>query len=185
MAIEEYYRCFAKAPDRHAFAGLMEKFGFTRFDAWGGGAENYEEVWAPADKASAVNYVEDVIAQLPYLCIRQQSGGLLLDALTEHVKLETPEELIAFAKTDPPNNVLVETLYKIAITFPEYDAAAANILGGAAARHPLRTVRGAALEAIAYRAWPLMRPAVEALSASADDAGLRDHAREILGRWPA
>lgn len=184
MAIEEYYRCFAKAPGRQAFAAAMAMAGFSRADAWGGEGENYEEVWAPEDRASAVNYVEDLVAQMPWLCIRQQAGADLLESLTLQLDLDRPEELIAFAQSDPPDDALVETLYKIAITYPDYDPDAANILGGAAARHPSHKVRGAALEAIAYRAWPLMKPAVEALAALGEDAGLRDHARAILSRWP-
>lgn len=185
MAIEEHYRTFSRAVTRQQVASALDSLAFERAGSWGGNeGESYEEVWAPADRKSAVNYVEDAVAELPFVCVRQPSDADLLSRLTDLLDLDRPEELLAFAQGDPPADTLVTTLYKIAITFAEYDPRAANLLGGAAARHPDPNVQGAALECIAYRAWPLMKPVVEAIAATSADDRLSSHAKRILDRWP-
>jgi len=107
----------------------------------------------------------------------------VLEDFTRRVMVYWPGELLERAWKDLPREEMIDTLFRIAITFVDFDEEAAEVLSDRAVNHPDANVRAAALQSIGIRAWPEMRQVVEHV-AGGSKSDLQKIAEEILDRWP-
>lgn len=163
------------------------ELGLTKQHTWEpkGEREAYEQVWTTPDRARAINYVEDPFTGMSYVHFR----GLDLDDLIEEftTKLATywPEELIERAYTTEDYDEYARNLYRLAITYAEFNPEVFAIYEGVATEAPTPQLRLAALDALAFRTWTESRAVVERVGREDEDETVRQAAQRLLTLWDA
>jgi|ERR1051326_8318867 hypothetical protein len=182
---ETFYRVLGRGVTRKLFAKTARGLGLSKHDTWKptGKNEAYEEVWATPDKTSAINYVEDPVSDLSYAHFRGADADRLLTEFTRRLSTFWPEELIERAYTMEEHDEQVENLYRLAITFPEYNEEVFEIFEGVATQAEQPALRLAALDAMSYHRWPQSRAVVERLAREDKDEDVRNHAKNLLTLW--
>jgi hypothetical protein len=140
----------------------------------------YEQVWATADRTSAINYLEDPISGLHYLSIRGTLASRLVTKLAKRLDVYDEEDLLEHAATATTLEEQVRALNQVAIGFVDYHPAAMELLEGYATSAPLPQLRAAAVNAMGFRAWPQFRPVLEQVAAQDPDEGVRRRAASML-----
>jgi hypothetical protein len=183
--METQYRVLEERVTRSDFARLAAELGLTREDVWEseGPRDPYEEVWANLDHSEAVNYVEDPVSQQHYLTLRAGDSDALVEKLADKVPILDPEALVDTAYRELPHDAHVTNLFRLAITFADHDGEISEIFRLFATEPTNPLMRLAALEALGYRALPENRAIVAQVAESDSDEAVREHARNVLGRW--
>lgn len=186
MAVLQSYRVVESGVTRELLDETLREMGLQRRNPWDGAdpSEHYEEVWSNADGTTVINYVEDSFSGQRYVRIRENSDGKVLEDFTRRLATYWPGELLEDVYSDLPRAQMIDVLFRIAITFSDFDPDAATALADKALGDDDPNVRAAAVQAIALRAWPEMRPIVKQI-AEGPPSGVRDVAAGVLERWPA
>jgi hypothetical protein len=140
----------------------------------------YEQVWATPDQATAVHYLEDPLVGLPYLSLRGGDLQHYITAFVRHLEVLDGEDALEMAEGALQPGTQVEAIAHLAVTFPEYDPRAFSLFWGYATRAPDPVVREAAVNNMAYHAWPEFIPLLERIVAEDPEENVRRRAREIL-----
>jgi hypothetical protein len=186
MAVLQSYRVLESGVTRALLDETLREMGLERRNISEGRepSKHYEEVWSNADATTVINYVEDAFSGQRYVSIRENSDGDVLADFTRRLATYWPGELLEQVYWDLPRAQMVDVLFRIAITFLDFDPDAATALADKALEDKDPNVRAAAVQAIALRAWPEMRPIVQQIAEGAP-SGVRDVAAGVLERWPA
>jgi hypothetical protein len=184
---EEVCRVLDEGATRESLAKALGELGLVRQNVWeaAGEKEAYEEVWSTPDKTRAINYVEDPLSGMSYVCLRGANVTELTGDFLRKVSCFWPEELLEVAYDPEDENEQVDNLYRLAITFPEYDEQVFEIFEGIATNAPQAKLRLAALDAMGYHTWPESRAVVERVAREDDDAKVKLAAKRILPLWDA
>lgn len=173
------------AVSRDLFARTMSELGFSKHNVWepAGPRGVYEEVWTNKAQTLAVHYVEDPVLSMSFIWVRGSNIDPLVSELANEISLFYPEELIERAYITKDHNEQVDNLYRLAITFPKYDPQVYEIFKRYATEPPNQLLRQAALNAMAYRAWPELRAVVETATKEDESDEVRQTATELLPVW--
>jgi len=143
----------------------------------------HEEVWATADKRSAVNYLEDPILGLSYIVIRGDPHGNLTHKMAETIQLFSPEEAVEFGQQEINTRPQVEAIYRLAAMFPEHDPQVLEVFRTYATKPGDPTLREATVNAMGYRRWPEFKPLLEEIEKKDDNAGVKERVRAVLALY--
>jgi hypothetical protein len=182
MPIAESFRVVRGGVTRGLLGEELSDMGLT-FHSSTGVTDAYEEVWANAGNTVAINYVEDPCSDQRYVRIRENGDYEVLEDFTRRLAVFWPDELLEDVWDELPRAEMVDTLFRIGITFFYYDDYAAAALADKALNHSDTNIRTAALQAIGLRAWPEMHVVVEQVAKGAK-SDLQEIAQQILDRWP-
>lgn len=185
MTIVRSFRVLDDAVSYPLLVEALEEMGLQCHERLGvdGTSETREEVWANKAGTVAINYVEDAFSGQRYVSIREDESCAVLEDFTRRVMVYWPGELLERVWMDLPREEMIDTLFRVAITFVEFEEDAAEALFDKAINHPDPNVRAAALQSIGLRAWPEMRQVVEHV-ASGPKSDMQELAQKILDRWP-
>lgn len=172
---------------RAIVAKTLRGLGLVRQNVWepAGKKEAYEEVWATQDKTRAVNYVEDPLSAMSYVCFRGADVTELTADFMRKVACFWPEELLETAYEPESLKDQVDNLYRLAITFPEYDPEVFEIFEGAVTDAEHSKLRLAGLDALSYHTWPESRELVESVARDDSDKKVKEAAERLLTLWDA
>ena len=167
---------------REDFEKAAADLGFVQHETRpGDGARRaYEQVWATPDRTTAVNYLEDPLAGMNYLCLRGAHLDNFEPEFAERLDNYSPEEVLELAAGAKSHDKQVASLFRIAITFPEYEPEAFRIVEAYATQPPDPLLREAAVDAMGFRGWPEFVPLLERIAAQDPAVNVRQHAQEIL-----
>lgn len=163
--------------------------GFVHFATHpiGSGQRAYEQVWVTPNvvaPTTGVHYFEDPIPNFPYLVVSGADVHHIASLLAERLPVYTPDELLNSALDASTHNDQVRAINRLAIGFVNFDPSAYTIIMTFAlqAQNPL--LREAAVNSIAYRAWPHFRPLLERIVAEDPAENVRRKATLLLAHWP-
>ncbi|HZH92118.1 MAG TPA: hypothetical protein VEX70_16090 [Pyrinomonadaceae bacterium] len=172
---------------RELFEETAAELGLTKQGTWEpkGEKEAYEQVWTTPDMMRAINYVEDPFTGMNYVHFRGSDLEELIEDFTDKLATYGPGELVERAYTTDEHDEYVHNLYRLAITFAEYDQEVFVIFENVATEAPHPKLRLAALDALAFRRWPQSRAVVERVGREDDDEGVKGAAQRLLTLWDA
>lgn len=140
----------------------------------------YEQVWATDDRATAVNYLEDPLVSLSYLSIRGADRDKLASKFARKMETYDPEWALELAAGAVKPETQLEAISRLAVIFPSHDPAAFEVFKAYATAAPNPVLREAAVNAMAYRAWPEFLPLLEQIAREDPSDNVRMRANEIL-----
>lgn len=177
------YRVLHPSVERGKFEQLAREIGLVQHKVWEGDGKTqaYDQVWVSEDQANAVHYVEDPFTGTKFVnMIGARSRSLLhwLEALPHF----TREELIELAEAPSTHDEKVDVLHRLAVATPEYDPEVFSIFDRATRLPDAPLLREAAVNALAYHAWPELAPLLERLIDSDPDEKVRARAARLLAQ---
>jgi hypothetical protein len=148
----------------------------------------YAQVWVTPSVAAptaGVHYYEDPIPNFPYLVVSGANFQDLAARVAERVATFTRDELLDGALDAAAHNDQVRAINRLAIGFVEFDPAVWTIIATFAreAQNPL--LREAAVNSVAFRAWPHYRPLLERIVVDDPSENVRQRAALLLAHWPS
>jgi hypothetical protein len=174
---------------RADFEKAARDSGFVHFATHprGGDQRAYEQVWLTPNVVAPtedVHYIEDSIPNFPYLVVGGVDPSRLAARLAERISVYTPDELLNSALDASTHNDQVRAINRLAIGFVNFDPTAYTIIMTFALQAQNPVLREAAVNAIAFRAWPHFRPLLERIVAEDPAENVRRKAALLLAHWP-
>lgn len=184
---ESVHRVLRGGVTRELFEETAAELGLVKQNTWEpkGEREAYEQVWTTPDKTRAINYVEDPFTAMRYVHFRGPELEDFIEEFTNKLATYWPDELIERAYTTEEHDEYARNLYRLAITFAEYDPEVFAIFEGVANEAPHPKLRLAALDALAFRTWPQSRAVVERVAREEKDEEVKQSAQRLLTLWDA
>lgn len=171
--------------DHDYFVRVAEGQGWLKYKTYPGDGkkERFEEVWTTEDKANAIHFIDDPISGTRFLWVRGPHIRELLFEVYRRLPAYEPEELIQMAAEVREPNEVVDTLFRIAVAFPNFEPRAFRVFE-TYLTHPTPLIREATVQAIAYRLWSEGIKLLEKVVQEDPDEGVRQFAQSILNQVP-
>jgi hypothetical protein len=140
----------------------------------------YELVYSDAAREKWLHYVDDFVAEMPYLVVAGRHFAETAEQVAEEFPVYADSDLLTWAEAaSDPHEVALSCRY-VAVTAPtEFDPEFfAALLRGL--RHTEATVRAACIHACAYPGWPEFEPVLKEIEQEDPDPRVRTIARQLL-----
>ena len=141
---------------------------------------SYEEAWTSANDLASMNYIESQLLNVSYLVFRGEKAPIIIDQILAILPAYTHPEVLDLARQAGTRNDQVRGLYRLAVMFPNFQQDAFDIFAAFATQAQTALLREAAVDAMAYRAWPQFIPLLEKILASDVADNVRQRAEDVL-----
>lgn len=138
-----------------------------------------DEVWVTKDNKNAIHFVDDPIVGMKYVWISGPELRKLMFHAYRRLAAYDPEDLIKDAYEEMSHNETVDTLFRIAVAFPNYSPEALQVFS-TYFNYPEPLIRKATIQAIGYRMWDESIELLNKFAESDPDQEVRSFAKEIL-----
>lgn len=144
-----------------------------------GAINQIEEIWANELQTDSVHIVDDPISGTDYLRILGEQAESYAYEMAVSLPVFLPAALFEDLRNAGSRNEVVDILFRIAVSFPEYHEEAEHAFDYFSQdEHPM--MRRAAMQAMAYRTIPEYFPMLERARDNDPDAENRAFAAELL-----
>lgn len=140
----------------------------------------HEEIWVAPDETQVVAVVACPLVNKVYLAIRGEDVEALATELHARIPTYSRAECLALASSASVHDDRVRALYRIAVTFHEFDAEAFEIFRAFSVDAPDALLREAAVDAMVYRCWSEFAPLLERIIQADPAETVRERAAAIL-----
>ncbi len=169
-----------------AFRVLANKYGLKIIDKVEREPQNpiaLQEVFGNAEHTVGVHYIEDGLAEIPYIQIAGPQAEHYSQLLVRGLPVFSEVELFATWDTASTLEDKIDAVLRLGVASniepsPPYVERIRQAFGD-----PAPEVRAAGLTAFAYHPWEELRSIVENMKDADADGDVRDRARVILDSW--
>jgi len=142
-----------------------------------------QEVFSNVDDTVGVRYIEDGLAEIPYIQISGPQRELYSRVIANGLSVFSEQELVATWDTATSLEDKIDAILRIGITADQQPSEPylARIRQALEAAEP--EVRSAGLVAFSYHPWVVLRPLIERIRDHDSYSDARDRARIILETW--
>lgn len=182
MSANDLYRVLRPDITRETFAKAATAVGLTKHSTLEGDGHKvaYEEIWVTPDQKNAVRFVDDPLTGTKFLRGQGPRRASYVRELQTKVKTYPPEEIIEQAQDAKQHDEQVQAIFRVAVTFPQFEPTAFEVFRAYATRAEDPVLRRATLNAMAYRSWKEFIPLMEEVADKDPDDEVRTTAQHLL-----
>jgi hypothetical protein len=142
-----------------------------------------EEIFGDIDRTVGIHYIEDGLAEVPYIQIAGPRAEYFTQLITQALPFYSEEELFATWDTARSLEDKIDAILRLGVASDTQPSDPYLTRIRQALEDAAPEVRSAGLVAFSYNPWDEMKPLVEKIRDEDPDADARDRARIILDTW--
>jgi hypothetical protein len=163
------------------FAIVAKKLGWLKSETYLGDSkkEPFEEIWTTTDQTSSIHYVDEPTMGTRYLWVRGRQLSEIIFDIYRQIPAYEPDELIESAIAAKEHNEVVDSLFRIAVGFANYDRDAFRVFE-AYLTDANALLREATVQALAFRLWPQSIERLKKVATEDSSENVRQFAQTIV-----